>query len=203
MHMRGIRSIRRFLPATLAFVFVFIGSWILLPRSTATPESTDTVGVVVLTRPMPKGSSAEDVRRASSVKQLPIDLVIDGAYDSFDDISTGVLLFDHAARQQIADQSFAPNRVAAVGPDFVVTSVRLSPQTWTGAVRISGSTVDIYALEDTRANLIAPGSVILDSPPIDDVQPSDDAVITLAVRRETLSSVLLAASEERLWLVGR
>jgi hypothetical protein len=79
----------------------------------------------------------------------------------------------------------------------------MSTQNWSGALRISGDVVDVYALGDTGAAMVSAGAVVLDSPSLDDLQPSDEAVITIAVRRETLPAVLLAAHEEQLWLVGK
>ncbi|MEY2765284.1 MAG: hypothetical protein RL552_189, partial [Actinomycetota bacterium] len=69
--------------------------------------------------------------------------------------------------------------------------------------RISGDVVDVYALTDTGTTLVSRGAVVLDSPSLEDLQPSSDAVITIAVRRETLPAVLTAAKDEQLWLVGQ
>lgn len=197
------RNITKYLPAMLAFSFVLAGSWMLLPRDEDTADADAQVSVVMLTRALPEGTPAREVRSASIVRSLSADAVADGAFDSLDDITDGVLAVDHAAGQQLSALSFARNRVAAVGPEFVVTSVRMSAQNWSGALRISGDVVDVYALSDTGATLVSSGAVVLDSPSLDDLQPSDDAVITIAVRRESLPAVLVAAREEQLWLVGK
>lgn len=197
------RNITKYLPAMLAFSFVLAGSWMLLPRDEDTADADAQVNVVVLTRAMDEGTPAGEIRNAATVRSLPAEAVTDGAFDSIDDITDGVLAVDHAAGQQLTMLSFARNRVAAVGPDFVVTSVRMSAQNWSGALRISGDVVDVYALTDTGAAMVSPGAVVLDFPSLDDLQPTDDAVITIAVRRDSLPAVLLAAREERLWLVGK
>lgn len=197
------RSLAKYVPAMLAFTFVLAGSWVLLPRDKDTVVADARTNVVVLTQAMPRGSSVPDVRNAATVRSLPSEAVVDGAFDSLDDLTDGVLAVDHASGQQLTGLSFVRNRVAAVGPDFVVTSVRLSAQHWSGALRISGDVVDVYALSDTGAIMVSPGAVVLDSPPLDDVLPSDDAVITIAVRRESLPAVLVAAQQEQLWLVGK
>ncbi len=197
------RNVTKYMPAMLAFSFVLAGSWMLLPRNEDTASADAQIDVVVLTKAMPEGSSARDVRAAASVRSLPAEAVADGAFDSLDDIADGVLAVDHSAGEQLTPFSFARNRVAAVGPEFVVTSVRMSAQNWSGALRISGDIVDVYALTDTGASMVSAGAVVLDYPSLDGLQPTDDAVITIAVRRESLPAVLLAAREEQLWLVGK
>jgi hypothetical protein len=61
----------------------------------------------------------------------------------------------------------------------------------------------VYALTATGATLVSPDAVVLDSPALDDLQPSAEAVITIAIRDDTLSEVLFAAQKEQLWLVGK
>ncbi|NDF68890.1 MAG: hypothetical protein EB143_05170 [Actinobacteria bacterium] len=197
------QNITKYLPAMLAFSFVLVGSWMLLPRDEDTVSADAQVDVLVLDRAMPEGASASAVRDAASVRSLPAEAVTEGAFDSIDDIDGGVLAIDHAKGQQLTTLSFARNRVAAVGPEFVVTSVRMSAQNWSGALRISGDVVDVYALTETGVAMVSAGAVVLDSPSLDDLQPADEAVITIAVRRETLPAVLFAAREEQLWLVGK
>lgn len=201
--MTFIRKLGKYLPALFAFGFVLAGSWLLLPRDDESADAESTTQVVVLTRAVGAGAPALEVRNASALRSLPVDAVADGALSSLDDISAGVLAIDHSSGQQLTRASFARSRAAAVGDDFVITSVRMPSQNWSGAVRISGDTLDVYALTDAGATLVSRDAVVLDSPPLDDVQPSADAVITLAIRHETLSAVLAAAQDERLWLVGK
>jgi hypothetical protein len=198
-----MRRIIKYLPAMLAFIFVLTGSWLLIPRDNDTAEAEANVNVLVLTRTLPKGSTAIDVLGSVSVRKLPPEAVVEGAFRSLSEISTGVLAIDHAAGQQLTSLSFVRNRVAAVGPDFVVTSVRMGAQSWTGAIRIAGDVVDVYALTDSGANLVTRGAVILDAPPLAEVQPGSESVITIAVRNDALAELLVAARDERLWLVGR
>lgn len=197
------RRVTKYLPVMLAFAFVLAGSWMLLPRDEDTADAEARVNVVMLTRALPEGATVLDVRNAAEVRSMPAEAVADGAYDSLDDITGGVLSVAHASGQQLTQLSFARNRVAAVGPEFVVTSVRMSAQNWSGAVRISGDVVDVYALTETGASLVTRGAVVLDSPSLDELQPSSDAVITIAVRRDSLAALLVAAHDEQLWLVGQ
>ena len=198
-----VRRITKYLPALLAFGCVLAGSLLLLPRNDDTAEAEAQVQVVMLTRDMPSGTAADDVRRAAEVRDMPREAVPEDSLNSLDDITGGVLAIDHVAGEQLTTHSFARNRVAAVGPDYVVVSVRLSAQSWSGAVRIAGDVVDVYALTESDTALISEAAVVLDSPPLEDLQPSSESIITLAVRRTTLPAVLVAASTDLLWLVGK
>ena len=201
--MSNTRRIGKYLPALISFGFVLAGSWMLIPRDADAVDAEARVDVVVLTRGIPKGTSYIDVLNVATVRSLPAEARADSAFDSLDDIPDGVLASEHSAGEQLTPNSFARNQVAAVSPDYLVTSVRLPSQHWSGAVRISGNTLDIYALGDTGARLVSRNAVVLDSPPLDEVQPSEDSVITIAVHRDSLAEVLMAARNEQLWLVGR
>jgi hypothetical protein len=197
------RRISKFLPVALAFGLVAAGSWTLLPNTDSAADAEAATTVLVLTRALPAGTSASDVSRWVSVRELPANAVVDGAFTSIDQIDSGVLTVGHATGQQITELSFAENRVAAVGPEYVVTSVRLSAQNWTGAVRIVGTKLDVYRLTDTGAEQISRDAVVLDSPPVDTIEPSTESILAIAVRRESLADVLRAAHDEMLWLVGQ
>ena len=200
--MTAMKNITKYLPVALAFGLVGAGTWTLLPEdSNADAEAGREV--VVLTRAMPEGTKAEELLRWVTTRSLPGSAVVDGAYASIDDIADGVLTADHAAGQQITNLSIADNRVAAVGPDYLVTSVQLPAQNWTGAVRIVGSKVDVYRLAETGVQVVSRGAVVLDAPAPDEVQPSSESILTIAVRRDSLADVLLAARDGALWLVGQ
>jgi hypothetical protein len=201
--MQLLRRIGKYAPALGAFVAVLIGSLMLLSRNDSSARAEAQLQVVVLSRALPAGTPAETVRQAAVVRTMPADAVVGGAIRSIADIADGVLASAHASGQQLSSLSMARSQAAAIGPDFVVTSVRLATANWSGALRITGTTVDIYALGDTGVQLVSRGAVVLNSPSVDEVQPGADSVITLAVRIETLGPVLLAAESERLWLVGR
>jgi hypothetical protein len=197
------RRISKFIPVALAFGLVAAGSWTLLPNTDSAADAEAATSVLVLTKALPAGTSASDVSRWVSERELPPNAVVDGAFTSTEQLDSGVLAVAHAAGQQITELSFAKNRVAAVGPEYVVTSVRLSAQNWTGAVRVVGTNLDVYRLTDAGAEIVSRGVVVLDSPPIDTVEPSTESILTIAVRRESLADVLRAAHDETLWLVGQ
>lgn len=197
------RRISKFLPVALAFGLVAAGSWTLLPNTDSTADAEAATAVLVVTKALPAGTGADDVRKWVSVRELPADAVVDGAFTSLEQLDDGVLSVGHAVGQQLTALSFATNRVAAVGPEYVVTSVRLSAQNWTGAVRIVGTKLDVFRLTDTGADLVSRDAVVLDSPPLETIEPSTESILTIAVRRESLADVLRAAHDEMLWLVGQ
>lgn len=198
-----IRRILKYLPALLAFVFVLAGSWMLLPEDEDIAAADTTAKVLVLTRALPQGATTSEVLEAVDVRDIPTEVVVKGAFTSLSEVSQGVLAVDHAVGQQLTPLSFVRNRVSAIGAEFVATSVRMSAQSWTGAIRIAGDVVDVYALNDSGATLVTRGAIVLDAPPIEEIQPNSDAIITIAVRNDALAPLLLAARDEQLWLVGR
>lgn len=197
------RRVSRILPAVGAFVLVLIGSWMLLLRDDGRADAVSRVDVVVVTRELPAGTTAADVRDAVVLRSVPAESVLPGAVRSIDEITTGVLTITHMSGQQLTPASFARSRVAAIGPDYVVTSLRLASQNWSGAVRVSGQTVDVYSVGEAGALLVSRGAMVLDSPPLEDVQSVNDAIVTIAVRRGDLAAILEATRSDELWLVGR
>ena len=200
--MTARKHITKYLPVVFAFGLVGAGTWTLLPEDSVA-DAEEGREVVVLTRALPEGTGTDEVLRWVTTRSLPGSAVVDGAYASIDDIADGVLTADHAGGQQLTNLSIADNRVAAVGPDYLVTSVQLPAQNWTGAVRIVGSKVDVYRLAETGVQVVSRGAVVLDAPPPDEVQPSSESILTIAVRRDSLADVLLAARDGLLWLVGQ
>lgn len=200
--MTPLRLMRKFAPAALAFACALGGTLLVLPRGDSEADAAARRSVVVLTAALPEGSPASDVRRRVEVRELPPDAIAAGAYGAIADLPDGVLAAAHADGQQLTALSFAPDRVAAIGPGYVVTSVRLAAEQWLGAVGVAGTTVDVYAISDQAVAPIATGAIVVDAPAIDEVSPGDEAVIAIAVRREALAELLRAAAQEQLWLVG-
>ncbi|MEY2740119.1 MAG: hypothetical protein RL283_221 [Actinomycetota bacterium] len=202
--MTPLRRMRKYAPAALAFACALGGTLLVLPRTDATADAESRVPVVVLTATLPRGAGTDEVRRHAEVRELAPEAVADGALASLDELPEGVLAAATASGQQLTDLSFAADRVAAIGPGYVVTSVRLAAEQWLGAVKVAGTTVDAWAISEDDGSVapIATGAIVVDAPAVDDVQPGEDAVVAIAVRRESLAEVLRAATHARVWLVG-
>ncbi len=199
--MRVPSTVRKFAPSVGAFVLVCAGALMLLPQNDASKASSD-VTVVIVTRALPEGTPSADVRDSLATRTIPAEAVVQGALTSVAQVPDGVLAVPLAEGQQLTPLSFASTRVAALGDGFVAVSVRLDSQRWTGPAKVTGERVDVYGVRTGATEILAAGATVLDSPPVDGLAPRDDAIVTLGVPRASVEAVLIAASEERLWLVG-
>lgn len=200
--MKTKSMVKKFVPTVAVFSLVSVGALLALPKDDGGASGTDLVPVVVVTKAFPGGSSAASLDGNVAVRNVPRSARTEGALAAVSEIPEGVLAFDHASGQQLLETSFAKDQVAAVGEGRVAVSVLVDPQRWVGPFSISGAEVDVYAIRDDGAELISAGAVILGSPSADGLLPKEDAIVSIAVRDETLQDVLLAASENRLWMVG-
>lgn len=200
--MKVFGKFRRQAAAGLAFVCVGLGSLLVLPRSS---EGSVEVGVpaVVVADGVDEGASSDVVRARAEVRIVDEGARAEGAFTSVDDIPDGVLAYQLVPGQQVLATSFVESRTDALGGDFVSISVRLDAQRWLGPVEMSGQIVDVYEVTADGAELIAPRSMVLSALPTDEVGPNDEAIVSLGVKREYLDRVLVAASNQSVWLVGR
>lgn len=196
-------TVRRLALPLLAFGLVGAGTLAALPDNEKPTDASQKAPTVVVVDAMSAGTPSVEVRSRVEVRDIDVSARADGAFSSVNDIPDGVLASDHVAGQQLLATSMADNVVEAVGEGYVAVSVRLDSQRWMGPVKTTGDTVDAYSITNGVATLISPNAVILDSPDIADLKPRDDAIVTLAVRRDSLGAVLVAASEDRLWLTGQ
>ena len=200
--MKKKAMLKKFGPTVAVFSLVSVGAVLALPKNNGSASGADLVPVVVVTKSIPGGSSTASLEGNVEVRNIPRSAQVKGALASVSEIPDGVLAFDHASGQQLLETSVAEDQVAAVGEGRVAVSVLVDPQRWVGPFTISGAEVDVYAVRDDGAELISSGAVILGTPSTDGLLPKEDAIVSLAVRDETLQAVLLAASEGRLWMVG-
>lgn len=202
MFVSGVQSLRRFAPAALAFVLVAFGTLMVLPDDDEVANADQRRPTLVVTVDAESGTPSTDLRDSVEVKMLESDARATGALSSLDDLPEGVLVADHVAGQQLLASSFAANVVEGLGSGFVAVSVRLDAQRWVGPLVTTGDVVDVYDIVDGVATSIARDAVVLEAPVPTDIGPRDEAVIALGVPQGSLSAVLIAASESRIWLVG-
>lgn len=199
--MKDLRAMKRFAPTALAFVLVGFGTLMVLPDDEPTDDSRR-LPTVVVTSDVESGTAAADLKPITEVRLLEADARATSALSSLDDLPEGVLTADHVAGQQLLASSFATNVIEGLGDGFVAVSVRLDAQRWVGPLVSTGDIVDVYDIGIDEATPIARQSVVLEAPSPIDLDPRDEAVISLGVPESALSSVLVAASQDRLWLVG-
>ena len=195
-------EIRRFTPATGAFLLVAGGTFFALPKSDGGGSGTNRLPTVVAVAPLASGANTNQVRESVEIRQIEAHDRPVGALSSASEIPDGVLVASLVKGQQVLESSFAENKVDALGDDYVSVSVRLESQRWVGPLLISGMTVDIFEIAETGASEVAKDAVVLEAPTPNDVEPKADAIVSLGIPRDALAKVLLAASENRLWLVG-
>ena len=196
-------TVRRLALSLLAFGLVGAGTLAALPDSEKPTDASQKAPTVVVVDAMSAGTPSIEVRSRVEVRDVDVSARADGAFSSVEQIPQGVLASDHVAGQQLLATSMADNVVEAVGDGYIAVSVRLDSQRWMGPVKTTGESVDAHSITNGVATLISPDAVILDSPDVADLKPRDDAIITLAVRRDSVGAILVAASEDRLWLTGQ
>jgi len=188
-------------PAAVVFSLTFVGVLALVPRGDKADDAL--VPVVVATRSLSDGTSTEGVRQGSAVRMVPEKARAAGAISSLAGLPSGVLAYDHVVGQQLLSSSFAVSRVRSLGAGFVAVSVKLDPQRWVGPWLEAGRFVDVFDTNEAGPTLAASRAVILSVPDPSDLKPSDDAIVSLGVPKDSLVDVLLAAANNRVWLVGR
>lgn len=193
--------LRRFAPSITAFALVCIGSLLVLPKNTETKASSE-VTVLLANQDLPEGTPSAEVRAHVRARVIPVTASIKGAFSDIDEIPDGVLAAGLVQGQQLAPQLFASTRVAALGAGFVAISLRLDSQRWMGPVKVTGDKVDIYGVKAGATMVLASGATILDSPAVSGLAPRDDAIVTFGVPRQSVDAILVAAIEDRIWLVG-
>lgn len=200
--MRNVQSLKRFAPATLAFVLVAFGTLLVLPKNDEAANADERQPTLVLVRGVEAGTPASELVTDVEVKMLEPDARATGALSSLDEIPDGVLISNHVPGEQLLASSFAANVVEGLGVGFVAVSVRLDAQRWVGPLVTTGDVVDVYDIGDEVALPIAREAVVLEAPTPTDLGPRDEAVISLGVPQSSLSAVLVAANDNRIWLVG-
>jgi hypothetical protein len=195
-------SIKRFGPAVLAFTLVVLGVLLVLPDDNDEVKANQDVPVVVAVNSLSSGATASQVRNNVEVRMVPETSRASGAISSIAELPDGALAYTHVAGQQILKTSFSVNQLLALGDGYVAVSIRVESQRWVGPYVMSGKSVNIYDTNITTASLISSDAVILGTPETEDLEPKQETIISLGVKQESLAAVLVAASEDRLWLVS-
>lgn len=195
--------LRKWWPAVTAFALIAGGTLAALPSDTEPVDAADLVPVLVTTRRIDVGTSADVVRGDVEVRRVPADMRPEGALSSVAEIPSGVLASTHVAGQQVLQTSFAANQASALGEGYATVSVKLDAQRWVGPAKVTGKFVSVYSILDGKSVLICSDAVILDAPSTNDVKATDNSIISLGVRREFLADIVTAAEQEHLWLTGK
>jgi hypothetical protein len=197
-----VKRYLRYWPSLLAFALIAVGTVIWVNAGSSSVDSLDRLPTVVATSQVELGLDRAELLNSVEIRDLEIVARPEGALSTLAEIPDGVLVATHVAGQAILRSSVAPNRVAALGPGYMAVSVRLDPQRWVGPILLTGRTVDIYDIDPEGPRLISPDAVVVESVSPSSVDPKQETILSLGVRNDTLAAVLVAASENRIWLVG-
>ena len=191
--------VKRAIAPAVAFVCVGAGGLLLLPNDKNDGERYPTL---VATSDIPDGADAARVRSRVEVRMLPPEARASGALSSLDEVPDGVLAYPHEAGQQVLATSFAADRIAALGADFVAVSIRVDAPRWVGPLVTTGRIVDVYEVGPDSVRLVTKDAVIVDAPDPSEVGSKDESLVVLGVRSAALGEVVLAASNNAICLVG-
>jgi len=200
--MRINEKFKRFIPATAIFLLVTFGLFQLIPNEQNAEVSTELIPTVVLTQIAAAGTNSSDLRAQIEIRMMDSQSRASGSLSSFEEIPEGVLVSDHVQGQQLLISSIAANAVDGLGAGFVAISVAMDSQRWLGPLLSTGTTVDVYEIVGEISTRIAENAVILNEPSTEDSSSNDQKIVSLAVPGTSLNQVLVAANENRLWLVG-
>jgi len=200
--MRINEKFKRFIPATAVFLLVTFGLFQLIPNEQNAEVSTELIPTVVLTQIAAAGTNSSDLRSQIEIRMMDSQSRASGSLSSFEEIPEGVLVSDHVQGQQLLISSIAANAVDGLGAGFVAISVAMDSQRWLGPLLSTGTTVDVYEIVGEISTRIAQNAVILNEPSTGDSSSNDQKIVSLAVPGTSLNQVLVAANENRLWLVG-
>ena len=196
------RSLKRYVPALAAFVLVAVGTLLVLPNSDEPAMADQLQATLVAKSPIDAGVKSDELESMLEIRMIPIDARATGALSTFEEIPEGVLIADFVSGQQLLSSSIAENVVKGLGDGFVSVSVRLDLQRWAGPVLTTGNIVDVFDIVESAATLIASKVVILDAPTVESLGSRDESIVTLGVPEASLAQILIAANENRIWLVG-
>ena len=200
--MRVNEKYKRFIPAIAIFLLVTFGLLQLIPTNKNVAVSTELIPTVVFTQIAPAGTNSSDLVSQIEIRMMDTQSRASGSLSSIEEIPSGVLVSDHVEGQQLLISSIAANAVDGLGVGFVAVSVAMDAQRWIGPLLATGTIVDVYEVIGETSTRIAENAVILNEPTVDESSSNDQTIISLAVPGSSLNQVLVAANENRLWLVG-
>lgn len=224
---------RRVIAAVAAVVLALVGGLLLFTyvqsadaRALAGQQPTS---VLVVTKPIVKGTSAEEARRWLTVEQLPAVAVVEGSVDSFDDIAGLVAAVDLVEGEQVLASRFVDpssgeaNDLVTVPDGMEQVSIVLEPQRVIGSHLVAGDTVgvmgsfEIKDAKDPSAEAIQTTHLVLNKVLVTRVQgvvatqgrnadqatneaPSDSVMVTLAVSAGDAERIVFAQEWGKIWL---
>ena len=176
-------------------------------------EGEETVSVLVVTDPIPKGTKAEDIGGKVKTEQVPAKVVASGSVASIGAVAGRVSAVDLLPGEQLVQSRFASSAgKVGVPPGSLQVTVALEAVRVVGGQVREGDSVGVVAsFEEPETT-----HLILQKVPVTDVRTATDGarvttkaeasaptgtlLVTLALDAPSVERVVFAAEHGRLWL---
>ncbi len=196
------RVLRRVAPPLAAFIVAASGAVMILNSSSRTavaaPEEYPTLVTITDVK---AGTAVSSLADRTEVRRLPAGARAAGAVSSLADLpADSVVAAPLVAGQSILMSSVQPDPRSSVGSGLVAVSAKLDPQQWAGPIAISGTRVDVYAVDSPTATLIARGVTVLDAPDPSTLAPQQEVIVILGVAPSEVATVIGAIAGNGIWL---
>ena len=193
-----------------------VGTGLLLTyvRSAAhqTAGAEKTVGVLVVTSTIPKGTKAEEIGASVHLEQVPVSVMTKDALATTGSLAGKVAAVDLLAGEQLVAARFAtPADVAGIAPGLLQVTVSLDAVRAIGGQVRAGDTVAVtLSFDDPQTT-----HLVLHKVPVTDVRtdagvpvtgrvagpaPTGKLLVTLAVDGPSMERVVFGAEYGHLWL---
>jgi pilus assembly protein CpaB len=216
---------RRLLAALAALVLAALGAVVLLAyvrgADARALAGMQTVDVLVVDRPVPEGTPAEELAELVRTERLPARAAVPGAVTDLDELAGRVATVDLQPGEQLLAARFAPPEDLSV-PGTVAppegaaeVSLLLEPQRAVGGRLAAGDTVGVHLSLDGQTDVVlsrvlvtqvqgAPVAVAdgeaTDTASSGGAAPSASLMVTLGLRPEAAEAVVFGMEHGTVWL---
>ena len=216
---------RRLLAALAALVLAALGAVVLLAyvrgADARALAGTRTVDVLVVDRPVPEGTPAEELAELVRTERLPARAAVPGAVTDLDELAGRVATVDLQPGEQLLAARFAaPEDLSVPGtvapPEGAAeVSLLLEPQRAVGGRLAAGDTVGVHLSLDGQTDVVlsrvlvtqvqgAPVAVAdgeaTDTASSGGAAPSASLMVTLGLRPEAAEAVVFGMEHGTVWL---
>jgi len=146
---------RRGLTIGGALVLAAVGAFLLISYVRGAErralEGQTMVQVLVVTKPIDKGATVDDIRGSVELRDVPLDTAAEGAIATLDDLTGRIAAVDLVPGEEVLTSRFETPQEAAVDtrvevpPDLLQATLVLSPEQAVGGRLVAGDLVAVVA----------------------------------------------------------
>lgn len=209
---------------TVAVLLAALGTFVLLSYVNGADEralaGTRTVEVLVVSAPIPAGTSADDLADLVTTTPLPSNVVLTGGVTSLDDLEGRVATVDLEVGEQLLDSRFiSPADLQALDEVEIPAglheiTIALEPQRVIGGEIAAGDTVGVFLsdMEGKTTHLVLHKALVTNvqglSPvlepegdtPVAEALPPGDVMVTLALDAPSAEKLVFGMEQGMVWL---